>query len=120
MKFAYKVLKNKNRSRKVESVETPVFNPTIGTSTGTVSFILVAKNTLGFRECAAIVKIAKDTGCTVKIASGQKSGTSDSILSMVGLGIVADKSLVLTINGDRKEDAFHEISKIISGDSADN
>ena len=113
MKFAYKVIKNKNRE--VEA-ETPVINPTIGTSTGTVSFILVAKNTLGFRESAAIVNIAKETDCTVKIASGKKSGTSKSILSLVGLGITADKSLVLTIKGKRNEEAFREISKIISGE----
>ena len=113
MKFAYKVIKNKNRE--VEA-ETPVINPTIGASTGTVSFILVAKNTLGFRESAAIVNIAKETDCTVKIASGKKSGTSKSILSLVGLGITADKSLVLTIKGKRNEEAFREISKIISGE----
>lgn len=115
MKFAYKVIKNKNRKVELNEVETPIVNPTIGTSTGTVSFILVAKNTLGFRECAAIVNIAKETGCTVKIASGKKSGTSASILSMVALGIVADKSLVLTIDGERNEEAFRGISKIISG-----
>ena len=120
MKFAYKVIKNKNKKFETNEVETPAVNPTIGTSTvgtstGTVSFILVAKNTLGFRECAAIVNIAKETGCTVKIASGKKSGTSASILSMVALGIVADKSLVLTIKGERNEEAFRGISKIISG-----
>ena len=120
MKFAYKVFKNKNtKNNKVESkeIETPVINPTIGTSTGAVSFILVAKNTLGFRECAGIVKAANDTNCTVKIASGQKSGSSKSILSLVNLGITADKSLVLTIKGDRKEETFRLISKIISGDT---
>ena len=114
MKFAYKVIKNK-KSR-VEPKETEVINPTIGTSTGTVSFILVAKNTLGFRECAAIVNIAKETNCTVKMASGKKSGTSASILSLVSLGIVAEKSLVLTIKGERNEEAFRGISKIISGE----
>ena len=117
MKFAYKVLKNKNHNNKAELNETPAVNPSIGTSTGKVSFILVAKNTLGFRECAAIVKVAEDTGCTVKIASGNKSGSSKSILSLVSIGIVADKSLVLTIKGDRKEDAFRVISKIINGDT---
>ena len=114
MKFAYKVIKNK--TNRVETKETPVINSTIGTSTGTVSFILVAKNTLGFRECASIVNIAKETGCTVKMASGKKSGTSASILSLVALGIVAEKSLVLTIEGKRNEEAFRGISKIISGE----
>lgn len=112
MKFAYKVIKNK--TKKIETSETPIINPTIGTSTGTVSFILVSKNTLGFRECAGIVKIAKNTNCTVHIASGKKSGSSASILSLVGLGITADKSLVLTIKGERNAEAFREISKIIS------
>ncbi|MBR5912893.1 MAG: HPr family phosphocarrier protein [Selenomonadaceae bacterium] len=116
MKFAYKVIKTKNK--KVEKVETPVINPTIGTSTGTVSFILVAKNTLGFRECAAIINIAKETNCKIKIASGKKSGTSESILSLVELAITADKSLVLTIKGKRNDEAFREISKIIGGDVA--
>lgn len=113
MKFAYKVIKNKNHV--IESAETPAINPKIGTSTGTVSFILVAKNTLGFRECAAIVKIAEQTNCKVQIASGTKLGTSKSILSLVGLGITADKSLVLTIKGERNDEAFREISKIING-----
>lgn len=116
MKFAYKVIKNKNKRVENTEVETPIINPTIGTSTGTVSFILVAKNTLGFRECASIVNIAKETNCNVKIASGKKSGTSASILSLVGLGIVAEKSLVLTIDGERNEEAFRGISKIISAD----
>ena len=116
MKFAYKVYKNKNKN-KVELNETPVINSNVGTSAGKVSFILVAKNTLGFRESAAIVKVAQDTNCTVEIASGKKSGSSKSILSLVNLGITADKSLVLTIKGDRREDAFRVISKIINGDT---
>lgn len=114
MKLAYKVLKNKNYE--VKNNKTPAIKSTIGTSTGTVSFILVAKNTLGFRECAAIVNIAKKTDCTIQLASGKKSGTSASILSLVAIGITAEKSLVLTIKGERNEEAFREISKIISGE----
>lgn len=118
MKFAYKVIKNKKNTKtkniEIETIETPIINPTIGTSTGTVSFILVAKNTLGFRECAGIVKAAESTNCTVQIASGKKSGTSASILSLVGLGITAEKSLVLTIKGEHNAECFREISKIIS------
>ena len=111
MKFAYKVIKNRNFEEELK------INPKIGNSTGTVSFILVAKNTLGFRESAAIVNIAKKTDCTIKIASGKKSGTSASILSLVGLGITSEKSLVLTIKGKRNDEAFREVSKIISGDT---
>ena len=112
MKFAYKVIKNKNHE--VESDKTSVEKSKAKVSAKTVSFILVAKNTLGFRECARIVNIAKETKCKVKIASGSKIGTSDSMLSLVALEIVAEKSLVLTISGSRNDEAFREISKIIN------
>lgn len=114
MKFAYKVIKNKKNVRAEEAQTSDkvvaTINPTV------VSFILVAKVILGFRECAKIVKIAKDTGCTFEIASGTKAGTSESILSLVALEITADKSLVLTIKGTNTEEAFRGISKIISGE----
>lgn len=109
MKFAYKVIKNRKNNK------TSNRNVVAGVSASVVSFILVAKITLGFRECAQIVKIAKDTDCKVEIASGTKSGTSDSILSLVALEIAADKSLVLTIKGKRNEEAFKDISKILTG-----
>ena len=81
-----------------------------------VSFILVSKIKLCFRECAAIVKIAEETGCLVEIAAGTKSGTSESILSLVNLAINVDKSLVLTIHGENNREAFNRISKIINGE----
>ena len=84
-----------------------------------VSFILVSKIKLCFRECAAIVKVAEDTGCLIEIASGTKSGTSDSILSLVNLAITSDKSLVLTIHGENNREAFNRVSKIISGKTED-
>ena len=84
-----------------------------------VSFILVSKIKLCFRECAAIVKVAEDTGCLIEIASGTKSGTSDSILSLVNLAVTADKSLVLTIHGENNHEAFNRVSNIISGKESD-
>lgn len=109
MKFAYRVIKNKKNSTKLRDKDLNKI-PTA------MSFILVAKVTLGFRECAKMVKIAQDTGCKFEIASGSKTGTSDSILSLTMLEISADKSLVLTIKGDRAEDSLKGISKIISGE----
>ncbi len=116
MKFAYKVI---NRRNDVESrkEEVPMSSPVMESLNAVVSFILVAKTKLCFRECAHIVKIAEDTGCVVEIASGTKSGSSASILSLVNLGITADKSLVLTIRGENNREAFEQISKIISGES---
>lgn len=109
MKFAYKVIKNKNK-RKTTIEETAA-----KISASVISFILVAKVTLGFRECAKIVRIAKVTDCKVEIASGMKSGDSESILSLVALGITADKSLVMTIKGERGEEAFKGISRVLNG-----
>lgn len=89
------------------------------THSGIVSFILVAKNKLCFRECAKIVQIARETDCLVEMAAGTNSGTSESILSLVNLQIMPEKTLVLTIKGDRNEEAFRGISKVINGTDED-
>lgn len=85
-----------------------------------VSFILVAKGVIGFRESAHIVKVAEATSCSISISSGKKFGTTASILSLVNLGITEGKSLVLSIYGKRNEEAFREVSKIISGETDSN
>ena len=112
MKHAYK-LKNINH-RMAACAEVPA------TRAKEVSFIMVAKGVLGFRESAHIIKAAEDTGCSIGIASGKKYGTSKSILSLVNLGIANGKSLVLNIKGERNEEAFREISKIIGGETDGN
>lgn len=85
-----------------------------------VSFIMIAKGVLGFRESAHLVKIAEETNCLISIASGKKFGSNKSIFSLVNLGITAGKSLVLNIKGERNEDAFREVSKIINGETDSN
>lgn len=115
MKFAYRIIKNKKNTGLQDKNLSKV--STAGAPVSVVSFILVAKVTLGFRECAKMVKIAQDTNCKVEIASGSKSGTSDSILSLATLEISANKSLVLTIRGERNAEALKGISKIISGET---
>ena len=112
-KFAYKVEKN-NLKNKIS--ETPAKKtPAVVGKTNVVSFILVSKVKLCFRECSKIIKVAEETGCLIEIASGTKSGDTTSILSLVNLEIGIDKSLVLTIKGENKEDAFHRVSKILNG-----
>lgn len=81
---------------------------------------MVAKGVIGFRESAHIVKVAEDTDTSISIASGKKFGTSKSILSLVNLGLTAGKSLVLNIKGERNEEAFREVSKIIGGETDGN
>ncbi len=113
MKIAYK--NSKNIRHHVAACTEVQFDVTRAKE---VSFIMVAKSVLGFRESAQIVKIAEETGCTVAIASGKKYGTNKSILSLINLTITPGKSLVLNIKGERNEEAFREISKIISGEQS--
>lgn len=115
MKIAYKNSKNrKHHVAAVKEIQTET------TPNKEVSFIMVAKGVIGFRESAHIVKIAEDTGCTISIASGKNFGTNKSILSLVNLAITAGKSLVLNIKGERNEDAFREVAKIIGGETDGN
>lgn len=114
MKLAYN--KSKNRKHKVAAIApAPVEE-----RAKEVSFIMVAKGVIGFRESAHIVNVAEATDCSISIASGKKFGTNKSILSLVNLGITSGKSLVLNIKGERNEEAFREVSKIISGETDGN
>ena len=108
--LAYKKVKNENENKVAAKV-----SPAIATVANVLSFMLVSKVKLCFRECAKIVKIAEETGCLIEIASGTKSGASNSILSLVNLEIGIDKSLVLTVKGEHKEDALVRVSKVING-----
>ena len=111
MKKTFKTIKNINID--VNSKELEKYG-------AVVSFILVAKGVLAFRECAHIVKIAEETGCLVRLISGKKVGSSNSILSLVNLEIMPGKSLVLSIHGARNQEAFKEIAKIIAGETDSN
>ena len=112
MKRAYKAKTNHKSAAQVE-IQTAPRNKE-------VSFIMVSKGVLGFRESAHLVKTAEETGCSISIASGKKFGTTESILSLINLGITAGKSLVLNIKGERNEEAFREVSKIIGGETDGN
>lgn len=113
MAFAYKVIKNKSYDVVKKEEDLSKYG-------AVVSFIMVAKGILGFRECAHIVQIAEDTGCLIRIFSGKKTGSTKSILSLANLEIVPGKSLVLSIHGARNEDAFHEVAKVINGETDSN
>ena len=79
-----------------------------------VSFLLVAKNTIGFRESAKLVEIAQQTGCKIRLAAGKRSGSSESILSIASMMLAPGTSLVLTIEGDRAREAFHEARDVLA------
>ncbi len=81
-----------------------------------VSFLLVTKTVLGFRESARLVEIARTTGCTIRLAAGKRSGSSDSMYSFVHMGLKAGNSVVLNIEGEAREEAFHEVQKVLNGE----
>ena len=110
MKLAYKFNNNINAA----CAEIPA------TRAKEVSFIMISKGVIGFRESAHIIQVAEDTDCSISIASGKKYATNKSILSLVNLGITKGKSLVLNIKGERNDEAFREISKIIAGETDGN
>ena len=103
--------------QKVEKIKFVEDAPEVEKIPAVVSFRMVSKIKLCFRECASIVKVAEDTACFVEIASGTKEGNSNSILSLVNLAVTAGQSLLLKIHGDNNKEAFTRISKIISGES---
>ncbi|MBR1728733.1 MAG: HPr family phosphocarrier protein [Selenomonadaceae bacterium] len=121
MKFKYKKIKNENKNYIVNDNKNN-FNEEedLAKYGAVVSFILVAKGVLGFRECAHIVRIAEETGCLIRLISGKKIGTTKSILSLVNLEIVPNKSLVLSIHGAKNEEAFREVVKVINGETDSN
>ena len=111
-------MKNAHKTKISNKIAPPVNSST--TCTEEVSFIMISKGVLGFRESAHLIRISEDTGCSISIASGKKFGSTKSILSLVNLGITAGKSLVLNIKGERNEEAFRAVSKIIGGETDSN
>ena len=114
MAFAYKMIKNRAHDSSL------LDDKDLAKYGAVVSFIMVAKGVLAFRECAHIVRVAEETGCLIRLISGKKIGSTLSILSLVNLGIVPNKSLVLSIHGARNEEAFREVVKIINGETDSN
>ena len=112
--------KMKKNFNKVKNINMDVNSKELEKYGAVVSFIMVAKGVLAFRECAHIVKIAEETGCLVRLISGKKVGSSNSILSLVNLEIAPGKSLVLSIHGARNQEAFKEIAKVIAGETDSN
>ena len=120
MKFAYKVNNKFDDYNSLKSYDVLDESEELKKYGAVVSFIMVAKGILGFRECSHIVKIAEETGCLIRIISGKKTGSTKSILSLVNLEIMPGKSLVLSIHGARNEEAFHEVVKVINGETDSN
>ena len=80
--------------------------------------VSLVKQNICFRECARIIKIAEDTGCHISITVGSQKGTTDSLLSLVKLGLTPGRTVVVTATGTAPELAFRDCLKVLDGAAA--
>ncbi|MBR2216185.1 MAG: HPr family phosphocarrier protein [Selenomonadaceae bacterium] len=78
----------------------------------------LVKQNICFRECAKIIKIAEETGCHISITAGSRKGTTDSLLSLVQLGLTPGRTVVLSATGQAPELAFRDCLKVLDGGAA--
>lgn len=78
-----------------------------------ISSLMITHGVLGFRESAQLVKLANESGCTIRLASGTKSGSTDSVLSLTSMGLSAGHSVVLSVDGRDKIAALDGCAKIL-------
>lgn len=69
--------------------------------------------TLGFRECAMLKNIADKTNTVIELSANGKIGTTDSIISLVKLGIKENSGVVFTIKGENQIECCHLVMDII-------
>ena len=91
-----------------------------GAKSGAVVMRRDVKCMMGFRECARLVAVARETGCVIRLVAGKKSGSTDSMLSLVQMGLREGTSVVLSIRGEDSRAAFHECVKVLDGESVNN
>lgn len=68
---------------------------------------------LGFRECAMLKNIADKTNTVIELSANGKTGTTDSIISLVKLGIKENSGVVFTIKGENQIECCHLVMDII-------
>ncbi len=83
-----------------------------------VSFVMITKGILGFRESARLVKLAAESGCTIRLTAGDKVGSTDSVLSLTALGLGAGNSVFLSIDGRDKITALSGCARILNENKA--
>ena len=93
-------------------------NETMRESMRLAPVVGLVKQNICFRECARIIKIAEETGCHISITAGKREGNSDSLLSLVKLGLTPGRTVIVSANGDAPELAFRDCLKVLDGAAA--
>lgn len=80
-----------------------------------IVFPRVARKHVCFRECATLIRIGEETGCVIHISSGEKRGSTESLISLLRMEIQPGTSLTLTIQGNDTYTAFHRCTELLDG-----
>ena len=81
---------------------------TMDLSSMPISRSITTRKILCFRECAKLVTIAEETGSVIKLRLGNNVGSTQSLLSLTKLGISADSTVTLTIEGGDTHSAYNQ------------
>lgn len=74
----------------------------------------IIKSTFGFRECSTLIKIAQQTNSYIEIIANNKKGNTNSILSLMQLGIVKDTPIIFTVKGINQIECVHKIMDLLN------
>ena len=80
--------------------------PAKGRMPSVVSCPGLAGTAIGFRECAALIRTAQETGSSIRVAANGQSGQADSMLDLLKMHIDRGTFATLTIAGGRLEEAL--------------
>ena len=69
---------------------------------------------IGFRECAMLKHIADKTNTKIELSLYGKKGSTDSIISLLQLGVQANAGVVFTITGENQIECCHMVMDIIN------
>lgn len=68
---------------------------------------------VGFRECAMLINIANKTNTRIELHANGKVGSTDSIISLVQLGIKENSGVVFSIEGKNQVECCHLVMDLI-------
>ena len=75
---------------------------------------IASKHGLHARPASLFTQAAKETGLTVTVTKGDKSGNAASILSVLALGANCGDEVVLAAEGDGAETALDQLAELLS------
>ena len=78
-----------------------------------LSFLLIPNQALGWRECVRLVKAAKYHGCIITLYNGENHGSTNSLLSLIRLGVAAGRLLTISVIGKHEQAALAAAQKIL-------